>query len=65
VWSVNQLTDGMYLVNLPATAYVFSGRQPNGWVDASLQPAGASIQLRSIDPSHPLQGQRFNLNWRA
>jgi 3',5'-cyclic AMP phosphodiesterase CpdA len=65
VWSHRQQPDGLHLVNLPSTAYVFSGRQPNGWVDAQLQATGARLQLHTLDPRHPLQGQQLSLAWRA
>jgi 3',5'-cyclic AMP phosphodiesterase CpdA len=65
VWSHKQQPDGLHLVNLPSTAYVFSGSQPNGWVDAQLQTNGAQLQLHTINPRHPVNGQQLNLAWRA
>ena len=65
VWSHKQQPDGLHLINLPSTAYVFSGSQPNGWVDAQLQPMGAQLQLNTINPRHPLHMQQLSLAWRA
>jgi 3',5'-cyclic AMP phosphodiesterase CpdA len=64
-WSHTRTPDGLHLVNLPATAYTLSPGQPNGWVDANLESGGAALQLHSINPAHPLSGQRVRLAWRA
>ena len=63
-WSVRRRVDGLYLVNLPATAYVFNRRQPSGWVDAHLAAGGATLHLRCVNPSHPLHGENVRLAWR-
>lgn len=48
-WDVAR-RDGVYLVNLPTTAYVFNARQPTGWVDLHLGRDGAELRLRTIGP---------------
>ncbi len=49
-WDV-QKRDGVYLVNLPSTAYAFSAGQPKGWVEMWLDDNGARLQLHHI--THP------------
>jgi Icc protein len=63
-WTHEQRPDGLHLVNLPATAYVFQPEQPSGWVDARLADDGVSLTLCTLDPKHPLSGQRRSLTWR-
>jgi len=64
VWAVTQ-RDGIHLVNLPPTAYVFAPSQPNGWVDARLAADGATLELRCLNPQHAQHGQRVELKWRT
>ena len=64
VWLVTE-RDGIHLVNLPPTAYVFAASQPNGWVDARLTGEGMTLELRCLDPQHPKHGSRTELKWRA
>jgi 3',5'-cyclic AMP phosphodiesterase CpdA len=64
-WSHEQRPDGLHLVNLPATAYVFDAGQPSGWVDARIQLDGATLALHTLDPSHPATGQKLDLHWRT
>jgi 3',5'-cyclic AMP phosphodiesterase CpdA len=46
-WDV-QKRDGIYLVNLPTTAYTFDAGQPKGWVEMWLDAQGARLQLHHI-----------------
>ena len=62
-WSVTQEL-GLHLVNLPAVAYVFREGDPSGWVDVKLAEAGATLELRCLDPSHKLHGEKHELKWR-
>ena len=57
--------EGMQLVNLPPTAYVFQEGKPNGWIDMQVTPRGAMLELRCLDPAHPQHGKLFELNWRV
>jgi len=57
--------EGLHLVNLPATGYMFKRSQPSAWVLAQLAPAGMTLELRSLDPKHPAHGQKTQLTWRA
>jgi Icc protein len=56
--------DGLHLVNFPPVAYVFTPGRPSGWVDAQLETAGATLQLHTLDPSHPQAREKITLNWR-
>lgn len=64
VWSVTQ-REGLHLVNLPPTAYVFDKKHPNGWVDATLAADGMRLRLHCLDKSHAANGQTHELKWRA
>ncbi len=56
--------DGIHLINLPPVAYVFQPKDPSGWVDVALQPGGAILTLRSLDPVHASHGKKHELTWR-
>jgi 3',5'-cyclic-AMP phosphodiesterase len=64
-WEVSQDESGLWLVNFPPVAYLFEPGRPNGWVHATLQPAGARLELRCLDHAHKDHGQVVNLSWRA
>lgn len=55
---------GLHVVNIPTIAYVFDPRQPRGWVDAQLRVDGVTLELRTLNAQHPLQGQKVALAWR-
>jgi 3',5'-cyclic-AMP phosphodiesterase len=61
-WSISQ-RDGIHLINLPPVAYVFAAGKANGWVGARLRPDGIELALQTIDPDHPRNGERVELNW--
>lgn len=63
-WSVEQ-KDGIWLVNVPAVAWLFDESQPRGWLDVALHPDGATVVLHALDPRHPKHGARVELKWRA
>jgi 3',5'-cyclic AMP phosphodiesterase CpdA len=63
VWNHREV-DGLHLVNLPTTAYVFDATQPAGWVDAKLTEKGMTLQLRAITPNHPKDKEQIELGWR-
>lgn len=64
-WSHEKRDDGLHLVNLPTTAYVFSPEQPSAWTDARLEENGATFELHTLDPKHAWAGQKFELTWRG
>jgi 3',5'-cyclic AMP phosphodiesterase CpdA len=53
----------MHLVNLPPVAYVFKEGLPNGWVEARIRENGLDLNLRAINPGHPLHNQKVSLDW--
>jgi 3',5'-cyclic AMP phosphodiesterase CpdA len=46
-WDV-KVRDGIYLVNLPSTAYTFDAGQPQGWVELWVGSDRARLELRHI-----------------
>jgi hypothetical protein len=56
---------GLHLVNLPPTAWLFKEGKPRGWVDLTLREDGATFELRSLDAKHPQHGEKLELKWRA
>jgi 3',5'-cyclic-AMP phosphodiesterase len=56
--------EGLHLVNLPPTAWLFDGTRPRGWVDLMLGERGATFELRCLDERHPQHGQKLGLAWR-
>ena len=63
-WSVRE-ENGLHLINLPPTAYIFAEGMPNGWVDARLTESGCTLELRCLDPNHRQHGEKHDLKWRA
>jgi 3',5'-cyclic AMP phosphodiesterase CpdA len=55
---------GLLLVNLPTTAYVFDKTQPCGWVQVQLRPDGITLRLNSLDRQHPSHGKVLDFVWR-
>jgi Icc protein len=64
VWSLAAY-EGIHLVNLPPTAYVFSGRDPNGWADLLLRDGGATFSLHALDKARRRDGEQFKVEWRG
>lgn len=64
VWARAQL-DGIHLVNLPASAYVFHKTQPSAHVDARIATSGALFTLRTLDSNHPRADEELRLDWRS
>ena len=62
-WTVRE-REGLHLVNLPPTAYVFFEGKPSGWVDLRLGEAGGVLELRCLDRNHRQHGERVELAWR-
>jgi Icc protein len=57
--------EGLHLVNLPATGYLFAKNQPLGWMDMRVQPTGAKLQLNCLVANHPRQHDQLDLEWRT
>jgi hypothetical protein len=64
-WLTLKDTSGIHLINLPPTGYVFAAGMPSGWVNATLRKDGLKLELRSVDPQHPQQGEVKDLAWRV
>jgi 3',5'-cyclic AMP phosphodiesterase CpdA len=62
-WHIDK-REGIHLVNLPPTSYVFKKGLPNGWVGALLKPGGITLELNALDKQHPQNGQLVELAWR-
>lgn len=62
-WSTGTF-QGLHMVNLPTTAYVFDKQQPSGWVDAHVRPDGITLRLNVLDRQHPDHDKKFDLTWR-
>ncbi len=62
-WNLTE-KDGVHLINLPPTAYVFLKGDPNGWVDVHLKKDGMTLQLVSLDTTHKAHLEKHELRWR-
>jgi 3',5'-cyclic-AMP phosphodiesterase len=60
----HKMIEGMHLINLPATGWVFDKRQPLGWTDMHLEKNRAGLQLNCLNHKHPLQHDRLDIQWR-
>jgi len=63
-WEINRTREGIHLVNLPPSGYVFEASQPGGWVEATPREDGLDLELRSLHPQHRAHGERYRLRWR-
>jgi hypothetical protein len=63
-WSVRQREDGLQLVNLPATAWLFTVGPPRGFVDAHLRSNGCDLTLHCLDRKDKRHGEKHTLVWR-
>ena len=64
-WNISQQENGLHLINLPPTSYVFDPGRPSGWVRMTLARDGMEIELRSLDPKQPDHGKVKQLKWRS
>ncbi len=64
-WLTLRDESGIHLVNLPPTGYVFKAGLPSGWVHATLRADGLELELHTVDPAHPQQGQKGSMEWRV
>jgi 3',5'-cyclic AMP phosphodiesterase CpdA len=63
VWEARQ-EDGLHLVHLPATAYLFRDIDVAGWVEARITRDSMTLKLHAITPNHPQAGEIVELKWR-
>jgi 3',5'-cyclic AMP phosphodiesterase CpdA len=62
-WNVTR-SDGIYLVNLPATSFAFIPGQPTGWVEMNVTRSGATVSLRRLGGAAPAtQHRSMRLAW--
>lgn len=64
IWGVWEDSSGIQCINLPPVAYVFRKGDPAGWVHATLERQGMTLELRCIDHTHPAHGQVVRVPWR-
>ena len=65
LWKLEKDTSGLHLINLPPVAYVFQPGNPSGWVQALEEENGMALELRCVDTTHRLHGEKVKLEWRA
>ncbi|XAL99726.1 metallophosphoesterase [Phycisphaeraceae bacterium D3-23] len=63
-WQHSQRDDGIYLVNLPPTGYVFDRAHPNGWVDCHQKTDGLDLRLNCCDRRHAQHRERVEIEYR-
>ena len=56
---------GIHMINLPATAWLFDAKQPQGWLDVRLRGDGMTLVLSTLDKKHKSHGQKVDLTWRT
>ena len=56
---------GIHLINLPATGYNMSDREPVGWVEARLTTQGGEFRLHAIGGNRENDGRVERLRWRS
>ncbi len=57
--------DGIHCINLPATAYNFTGSQPVGWVEARMTAHAGEFVLHAVGGNMRQHGTVRFLQWRA
>lgn len=63
-WKHQQREDGIHMVNLPPTAYVFQDRWPSGWVSCQLNEDAMRLTLHALDDEHPQHREVLDLAYR-
>ncbi len=58
-------SDGLQLINLPATGYNFTNAQPVGWVEARLTSKGGEFVLHAVGGNARRDGRTTMVRWRA
>lgn len=62
-WKVSETDEHLHLVNLPPCSYVFDPAHPHGWVKVKLGANQLALELRTLDDSHPQQGEQHALGY--
>jgi Icc protein len=63
-WLVSRYR-GIHLINVPATAWVFDAKEPQGWIDVQLRGDGMTAVFIALDKKHKSHGQKVDLTWRT
>jgi Icc protein len=58
-------SDGVHLINLPATGFNFSDHHPVGWVEARLTQHSGEFRLHAIGGNTEDDARTITLQWRA
>jgi Icc protein len=56
--------EDVHLINLPAVAYPFDGKEPIGWTDLLLTDKGGTFTFHCLDKASPKNGEKYELAWR-
>lgn len=56
--------EDVHLINLPAVAYPFDGKEPIGWTDLLLTDKGGTFTFHCLDKSSPKNDEKWKLDWR-
>jgi 3',5'-cyclic-AMP phosphodiesterase len=56
--------DGIYLVNVPSTAYNFRDEDPVGWMEMTLSRSSAELLLHASAGNARMDGTKATLKWR-
>ncbi|MEM9418548.1 MAG: metallophosphoesterase [Planctomycetota bacterium] len=62
-WGIRK-ANGIHIVGLPSTAYVFKEGEQAGYVEARVRPDHLELTRRCIDVQHPAEGQQRALVYR-
>ncbi len=57
--------DGIHLINVPTTAWLFDLAQPRGFLTTRLLADRAVVTLHALDAKHAKHGQTVELKWRG
>jgi 3',5'-cyclic AMP phosphodiesterase CpdA len=57
--------EDVHLVNLPAVAYPFDGKELIGWTDLLLTDKAGTFTFHCLDKASPKNGEKYELAWRA
>ncbi len=64
-WSLSCRDDGIHFVNLPANAWLFTEKQPRGFVDAQLGRNKIDLTLHCLNRNDARHGETHRLEWRS
>jgi 3',5'-cyclic AMP phosphodiesterase CpdA len=56
--------EDVHLINLPAVAYPFDGKEPIGWTDLLLTDTAGTFTFHCLDKASPKHGEKWDLVWR-